>query len=82
MLAKELGFIVEAVHSGFPDCEAKRKIKSGRWQRVKIEFEYKASNFIGHKHDSSECDLIVCWENDWYDCPIEVISLKDYIFKK
>jgi hypothetical protein len=26
MLAKDLGYVVEAVQSGFPDCEAKRQI--------------------------------------------------------
>jgi hypothetical protein len=40
MVAYELGFIVEAVQSGYPDCEAKRCVdrKSQRWQRVGIEF--------------------------------------------
>jgi len=23
--------------------------------------------------------LIVCWENNWPDCPVEVISLKEAI---
>jgi hypothetical protein len=28
-----------------------------------------------------ECDIIVCWENDWQECPIEVIELKSVIEK-
>lgn len=82
MIAEELGFVVESVQAGFPDCEAKRKLKKDRWQRVRIEFEFRSSNFIQHKHDSSGCDLIICWEHDWRDCPLEVICLQDFIKKK
>ena len=78
MVCLELGFIVEAVQSGFPDCEAKRRIDSKRdhWERVRIEFEYSSSNFREHGHNPTKCDLIVCWDHDWKDCPIEVIELK------
>ena len=24
----------------------------------------------------NKCDLIVCWENNWPECPLEVIELK------
>jgi len=33
-------------------------------------------NFLQHLHDPKECDLILCWENNWADCPVEVIALK------
>lgn len=81
ILSHELGFIIEAVRTGFPDCEGKRKVpgKAGRWERVAIEFEYKSSNFKEHDHNVEECDIIVCWENDWKDCPIEVISLREMV---
>lgn len=82
MLSEELGFVVESVQAGFPDCEAKRRLAKNHWQRVHIEFEFKSANFLAHGHDLSKCDLIVCWIHDWRDCPIEVISLKDYIDKK
>jgi hypothetical protein len=45
MVAKELGYTVEAVQSGFPDCEAKRQIAPQRWQRVHLEFEFESRNF-------------------------------------
>ena len=81
MICFELGFIVEAVRSGFPDCEAKRRIdrKKDHWERVQIEFEYRSSNFREHGHNPSKCNLIVCWEHDWKECPIEVIELKKVI---
>ncbi|MFA5252199.1 MAG: hypothetical protein WC454_06410 [Phycisphaerae bacterium] len=83
ILSRQLGFIIEAVRTDFPDCEGKRQIpgKQGRWERVAIEFEYKSSNFKEHGHNPDECDVIVCWENDWRDCPIEVISLKEIMVK-
>ena len=81
MVSYELGFIVEAIQSSFPDCEAKRCVdtKRNRWQRVKIEFEYQSSNFQQHGHDPTQCDLIVCWEHDWSECPLEVLELRSVI---
>ena len=81
MLAKELGYMVEALQKGFPDCEAKRQIVPGRWQRVLIEFEYESKNFRDHGHPANGCDLIVCWRHNWPDCPkhIEVLELSSVI---
>ena len=81
MVSYELGLIVEAVQTGFPDCEAKRCVnaKDNRWQRVRIEFEFRSRNFRDHGHDAGQCDLIVCWEHDWQDCPLEVIELRTVI---
>jgi hypothetical protein len=78
MICRELGYVVEIVKPGFPDCEAKRQVrgKSGMWQRVRIEFEYESRNFRQHGHDPDQCDVIVCWEDNWHDCPIEVLELR------
>jgi len=78
MIARELGMYVELLRPGYPDCSAKRYIGKGRWEEVRIEFEYCSSHF---KHEPSECDMIVCWEHDWNECPksIEVIELKEEI---
>ena len=81
ILSQELGFVVESVQSGFPDCQAKRRLSKDRWQSVRIEFEFKSSNFITHGHDLTQCDMIICWEHDWMDCPLEVISLKKFVKK-
>jgi hypothetical protein len=77
MVAEELGYMVETVQSGFPDCEAKRQIAPNRWQRVHIEFEFESRNFRDHGHPTSGCDVIVCWRHNWPDCPdqIEVLEL-------
>jgi len=34
---------------------------------------------LGEKLQPKECDLIVCWEHDWTECPIEVLELKEAI---
>jgi hypothetical protein len=81
MVALELGFIVESVTIGFPDCEAKRCVsrKQNLWERVRIEFEYQSRTFRDHGHNPDQCDLIVCWEDNWPDCPIEVLELRSAI---
>lgn len=81
MVCFELGFAVEAVRTSYPDCEAKRRVnrKRDEWERVRIEFEYRSSDFRNHGHDPNGCDVIVCWEHDWSECPLEVIELKTAI---
>lgn len=81
MIAQELGYVVESITPGFPDCEAKRRIsKSGdTWERVRIEFEFDSRTFLTHGHSLTGCDVIVCWQDNWPDCPIEVLELKSAI---
>jgi hypothetical protein len=81
MIAKDLGYVVESVQAGFPDCEAKRQIGPKRWQRVNIEFEFESRNFRDHGHPSTGCDVIVCWHHNWPGCPahIEVLELSTRI---
>lgn len=73
-VAHDLNMYVEEIKPGFPDCIGRRFVGKG-WERVRIEFEFKSSNFQTHGHNPSECDIIVCWEHDWKTCPIEVIEL-------
>lgn len=77
-VAYDLGMYVELIRPGYPDCVAKRYIGRERWENVNIEFEFKSSHF---HHDASKCDMIVCWEHDWKQCPshIEVVELKEVI---
>ena len=51
----------------------------GGWRRVRIEFEYQSRNFQRHNHDPAGCDLIVCWEDNWPEAPLEVIELKSRV---
>jgi Homing endonuclease associated repeat len=78
-VAERLGFVVTRVQSEFPDCEALRRIGEERWQRLRIEFEYESRNFLRHMHDPNECDLIICWEHNWPECPLEVLELRKVV---
>jgi len=81
MVARELGYMVEAVRTNFPDCKAKRQVGRGKWEDVHIEFEYESRNFRDHGHRAEGCDVIVCWRHNWSECPktIEVVELADVI---
>jgi hypothetical protein len=78
-VAGKLQFRVERIRGGYPDCIAYR-YAGDREKRVRIEFEFKSSNFRLHRHKTKHCDCIVCWHDDWPDAPqrIEVIELKRY----
>lgn len=77
MVAAGLGLQVESVQGKFPDCIAKRQVAPGKWQHLRIEFEYESKNFKLHGHDPKGCDMIVCWRHNWKECPaeIEVVEL-------
>ena len=81
MVSEELGFSsIERLGTDFPDCTAYRKVSNQRQlQRVRIEFEFKSSGYQGH--DPNGCDVIICWEHNWKECPssLEVIALKKEI---
>jgi len=59
IMARSLGFHVERVQPDFPDCEAMREMQPGKWQRVRVEFEYESRNFKIHRHPVEKCDVIV-----------------------
>ena len=44
------------------------------------ELEAFSSNFKRHGHDEKRCNLIICWEHDWKECPdnIDVLELKHF----
>ena len=80
---QKLGFShVEEIRTEFPDVIAVRSVGNGKYQRVRIDFEFKSSSFLEKDHNINECDIIVCWNNDWNDCPIEVMELSKVLFEK
>jgi hypothetical protein len=83
MVSRELGFLIESIRTDYPDCEGKRCVDTAgtKWEHLRIEFEYKSSNFAEHAHNPENCDLIVCWLHDWQECPLEVLELKTAIKK-
>jgi len=82
LVAWDLGFQVESLWTrGEPDGRGKRQVAPGKWQDVRIEFEYESRNFRLHGHDPKKCDVLVCWRHNWKECPeeIEVIELSKII---
>jgi hypothetical protein len=77
--ARELGFTILRLQAAFPDCEALREVGPNKGQRVLIELEYESRNFLEHQHPVNGCDLIVCWINNWPECPLEVIELSSVL---
>lgn len=78
-VARRLGFKILRLQYAFPDCEAMREVAPEVWQRVRIELEFESKNFKLHRHRKEGCDLIVCWVNNWPECPVEVIELSKVV---
>jgi hypothetical protein len=81
-VAWDLGFSVLRSQAKFPDCEALRRVTPDAWQLTRIEFELQSRNFVEHQHDPTKCDLIICWEHNWPECPLEVLELKTVLREK
>ncbi len=82
---KKLGFErIEFIRAGFPDACVLKKVGE-KFERKYIEFEFQSSSFRIHiknpKHKNIKCDYIVCWENDFINCPVPVIELKTELQK-
>ncbi len=77
MVAREIGFHVEAMSSGFPRCEAKRQLSPGKWARLRIDFELESRQFRDAGRNPGACDLIVCWRDTWPDRPatLDILAL-------
>lgn len=67
-----LGYVIMEIQAAFPDALV-YEIATGKMLRVELEF--RAKNFKLHGHDPQGCDLVVCWENNWPECPIPVLPL-------
>lgn len=77
-VAEDLNMYVEELRPDAPDAIARRFTGKG-WERLRVEFEQRSSDFKQRGRDADACDLIVCWEHDWPTCPLEVIELRDRI---
>ncbi|HET9282607.1 MAG TPA: hypothetical protein VFR24_11660 [Candidatus Angelobacter sp.] len=78
-LSERLGFLALRIQTGYPDCEAMRVVAEDRLQRLRIEVEYQSRNFLKHLHEPTGCDMIVCWEHNWPECPVEVLELRKFV---
>jgi hypothetical protein len=81
MIAIEMGFLVKGIANEYPQADARRciDIQNQRWEGIRIEFEYKSSDFKDQDHNEDDCDMIICWHHDWDGCPLEILELKTII---
>lgn len=77
-VAEDLNMYVEEIRTEAPDAIVRRFVGKG-WERLRVEFAYRSSEYRQQGEDTDHCDAIVCWEHDWADCPFEVIELRDRI---
>lgn len=73
-VAAEMGYMFKEMGTRCPDAILE---KDGKL--VRVEFEYKAKTFQAHKHNPDDVDLIICWEDDWPQSPLPVLSLEKYV---
>ncbi|MBM4028907.1 MAG: hypothetical protein FJ280_26455 [Planctomycetes bacterium] len=77
-VADDLNMYIEELRPQAPDAIVRRFTGKG-WERLRVEFEQRSSDFKQGGRDAEACDLIVCWEHDWPTCPLEVVELRDRI---
>lgn len=77
MLARQIGMVLLHTQTEYPDCQVARMVEGGKWQLANAEIEFQSRNFLLHQHDARRCDVIICWEHNWPECPeeIEVVEL-------
>ncbi len=77
MVSHEVGYIVEALRPDTPNCEGKRCLDTvrDRWEQIRVEFEFRSSDYQKQGKSEDDADIIVCWKHDWEDCPLEVLEL-------
>src|SRR5258708_23657989 len=56
-------------------------MRPGQWKHARIEFEFERKNFGRHRHDATQCDIIVCWKHTWPDMPehLDVVELRQVV---
>lgn len=58
--AKDLGYTIVASRGAFPDMI----LQKSDGEMILAEVEYKSRSFISHGHESTGCDVVICWEHD------------------
>lgn len=75
--SEQAGFELVYIGAAFPDAIVRKDDRE-----LRVEFEYRLSNFLTHGHDVRECDLVIVWERDVNDFPLPVIELSDPEWKE
>ena len=66
--------IIEFQTNAFPDAI----LESDDGERLICEFEHLSGNYKKHGHPiDGGCQLVICWQDDWPDCPLPIMALED-----
>jgi hypothetical protein len=77
-LVRDLRLQVEEVWPQIPYCIARRFTARG-WERIALRFTHKSSEAREHALTPQSGELLLCWDHDWPDCPVEVMELQTVI---
>jgi hypothetical protein len=90
-LLDEFDMLIEEVA---PDCSyliSRRRMDTGQpgtgyWERVKIALACSSTELkeITKSNEDAQgsADLLICWQHDWPDCPIEAFELRSLFAAK
>lgn len=80
MVANELGFFLETVggEAGFSGFRSHR-LDGTEWSPVRLAFACRSAELIDRPGELSDRTQLICWEHDWSQCPIPVLSLSTLI---
>lgn len=73
---------IKYIREKFPDACIECSTSKNKRVELNIEFEFESSSYVRHKHhadkENNNCDLIVCWENNWKN-KIILLGLQYYL---
>src|SRR5262245_37682727 len=75
---RELGLRVEEIFPHTPGCHARRRTPRG-WEAVEVQCTVRSSEMRVHTADLASGALLICWEDDWPECPVRVVELRTEI---
>lgn len=78
-LLDEMGFVIEEIVPNMPRVVARRQIKEGL-EKTELAFAFNSSEARGEGYLNGS-DILICWQDDWGDCPCEVIELRSRLMK-
>ncbi len=83
LVCEELNFIVESFGLDRYCFSGKRNQSSEeeKWESVKIGFALNSLDLQKNERLTKSCELLVCWENGWKDCPVEVLELSTTLMR-
>jgi len=80
----DLPLRIRKISKEFPDIIADYYTPKGWKRSQRIEIEYKSENFVKHKHNPNDCDMIICWMHNWSEHPknLQIIELRNFVKRR